>query len=244
MDLTMFPEPKVAGAGGWEGTSATQSCPSGEVAIGLNGRADDRLRRIGLICANAEHWSRADVTPNVVPGNPLGSSTAGTSFDVRCDRGDFIAGWTVRTGKWDVTRVTFIAPVCRNFGDKHRCDPPCMRNLRVTVSGQGRVTGIPTFNCGPEQTCNAPIGSGTKVTLFAVPDSGSNFNGWTGCPTVDNNKCIIDPMIVDRVLTATFTTPACSFTQCKSACVVQCRAEGGTTTQCNSECSAVCAECT
>jgi hypothetical protein len=238
-------EPKVQGAGGWTGTAAIQRCPEGEVAIGVRGRADDRLRRIGLVCADAEHWSRADVTPAVWLVNPLGTSNTGSAFDSRCQRGEFLAGWKVRTGKWDVERVSFIEPVCRRFPNPHFCSGSCTNPLTVTVNGPGTVTGSPALTCYEASTCTAQMGTATTVTLSALPDpseSGATFDGWTNCPSPSGTTCTVT-MEVARAITASFSAPACTFNACKAQCMAECQADGMAPFQCSPICNDYCAVC-
>jgi hypothetical protein len=76
--------------------------------------------------------------------------------------------------------------------------------LTVTVSGSGRVTSNPAgINCTRTTgQCVANFSAGTRVTLTAVPDTGSFFVGWTGACT-GTATCIVT-MDVARSVTAQF----------------------------------------
>lgn len=53
--------------------------------------------------------------------------------------------------------------------------------LSVTVAGSGSVTSSPTgINC-PGTSCSANFGSGTQITLTAVPSGTATGVNWAGC---------------------------------------------------------------
>lgn len=81
------------------------------------------------------------------------------------------------------------------------------RTLTVTKSGtgSGTVASSPAgIDCG--STCSSSDEDGTSVTLTATPVTGSTFTGWTGCDSVDTDKCTV-VMDSDRTVTATFSLP-------------------------------------
>jgi hypothetical protein len=69
-------------------------------------------------------------------------------------------------------------------------------------SGFGTVTSSPGgVLCGP--ACQARFDPGTVVTLAAVTDSNSRFDGWSGDCSADGSVSMTE----NRVCTATFTNP-------------------------------------
>jgi hypothetical protein len=69
-------------------------------------------------------------------------------------------------------------------------------------TGAGTVTSSPAgINCGV--TCEAEFEVGKEVTLTATASAGSKFTGWTGCGTVESNKCKVT-MSTAKEVTATF----------------------------------------
>jgi hypothetical protein len=71
---------------------------------------------------------------------------------------------------------------------------PMVYTLTVTFAGTGggTVAALPTPPVtGCNGSCTQPVGTGTVVTLTAVPDSYSAFSGWSGCDAVSNNQCTV-----------------------------------------------------
>jgi hypothetical protein len=78
-------------------------------------------------------------------------------------------------------------------------------NVAVTKAGfgTGTVTSAPAgINCGA--TCTAPFTSGSSVTLTATPDAGKTFTGWSGGGCAGTGTCVINPILADTAVTATF----------------------------------------
>jgi len=79
--------------------------------------------------------------------------------------------------------------------------------LSVTLAGSGQGTVVsspPGINCGvPGGSCSASVSQGTSVSLTATAASGSNFIGFTGCPSVNGNVCTVNVAGATNV-TATF----------------------------------------
>lgn len=103
--------------------------------------------------------------------------------------------------------VVFVPVECRSH------DP---RTLFVTKSGGGTGTvtssppgidagngGVHFIDCGA--TCTALYADGATVTLSAVPDSGSVFDGWGGACS-GTGACIVT-LTLDTAVTATFSGP-------------------------------------
>ncbi len=62
--------------------------------------------------------------------------------------------------------------------------------LSVQKTGSGNVLSTPLgIACGVD--CSEVFFNGTGVTLFAVPESGHRFDGWSNCPMADDNECQI-----------------------------------------------------
>jgi len=85
-------------------------------------------------------------------------------------------------------------------------------NLTVAKAGNGmgRVTSTPsgTIDCGA--TCAAALSVGSNLTLFATPDPGQTFTGWSdACSGTDPCALTIDG---DKAVTATFTAPPTGIT--------------------------------
>ena len=69
-------------------------------------------------------------------------------------------------------------------------------------TGAGSVTSVPAgINCGA--TCAFNYTNGTRVTLTAVPSSGSSFTGWSGAGCSGTSSCTVT-MIAAKAVTATF----------------------------------------
>ena len=62
-------------------------------------------------------------------------------------------------------------------------------DVQRTGDGSGTVTSEPAgIDCGG--TCEATLAAGTQVTLRAVAEGGSHFDGWTGdCSGTD--ACVV-----------------------------------------------------
>ena len=76
----------------------------------------------------------------------------------------------------------------------------------LTVGGSGSGSGTVTdnlgcINCG--ENCTHDYAEDAKLTLTAVPDSGSLFAGWSGDCSGQGNPCVLD-MDQDRNATANF----------------------------------------
>lgn len=68
-------------------------------------------------------------------------------------------------------------------------------------TGSGTVASLDGWiNCGQE--CKAAYGTGTGVTLVAIPDEDSLFSGWSGDPDCADGMLTMD---ADKTCTATFT---------------------------------------
>ena len=85
--------------------------------------------------------------------------------------------------------------------------------LPVTASvkgtGVGTVTSPPTgLDCGNgADACEAEFAEGSTATVTATPNERSTFSGWTGCTTVNGDKCEIE-MTEAKTVEAEFTAKA------------------------------------
>jgi len=76
-------------------------------------------------------------------------------------------------------------------------------NLSVTAPANGTVTGsLGGIDCGT--VCSAQLGSGTSVTLTAIPATGYVFAGWGGGCAGTTNPLTVTPS-ADLTCTASFT---------------------------------------
>lgn len=79
--------------------------------------------------------------------------------------------------------------------------PTVTSNIYVTKSGNGIVTSSPAgINCG--SNCTFPFPNNTLVTLYATPDSGHTFTGWSGACTGKSSCMVI--MSANQSVAATF----------------------------------------
>jgi len=88
--------------------------------------------------------------------------------------GSVFAGWSgACSGSNTTTSVTMSAnKTCTATFN-------LLYTLTVTKTGSGTVTSAPAgISCGAD--CSEPYGSGTSVTLSAVPDNGYQFDNWSG----------------------------------------------------------------
>jgi hypothetical protein len=91
-------------------------------------------------------------------------------------------------------------PVLAHFADKNAV----YFDLAVFTSGNGngKVTSSPPgIDCGA--TCSGSFIEGTAVALSAVPDAGSEFEGWSGACS-GKSACVVNITAAQNV-TATFT---------------------------------------
>lgn len=87
--------------------------------------------------------------------------------------------------------------IVRVFGD------PVPLTVARGGTGKGAVVSDPIgLNCGVK--CTAGFDTGTQVTLTAVPNPGSRFTGWTGCPSAAGPVCHVD-LRAPVTVTANFT---------------------------------------
>ena len=78
--------------------------------------------------------------------------------------------------------------------------------LSVTKAGSGTVTStLPGVDCGPY--CQGSFANemleGKQVILTATPDANFTFGSWTGCLSVNGDKCTVNSP-GDQAVTATF----------------------------------------
>jgi len=78
-------------------------------------------------------------------------------------------------------------------------------NVNVVGEGSGTVTSEPSgINCG--DSCTAEFTSGVEVTLTALPEPDSTFDGWAGACSGASSTCIVRMDLAEDV-TATFSGP-------------------------------------
>jgi hypothetical protein len=82
-----------------------------------------------------------------------------------------------------------------------RLDPDAAPSLTLEVDlegrGDGSVESWPWIDCG--DTCTAGYAAGTKVSLTALPVTGSVLAFWKGCGVVSHGRCNVKMTADDRV---------------------------------------------
>jgi uncharacterized repeat protein (TIGR02543 family) len=82
---------------------------------------------------------------------------------------------------------------------------PALFELRIEKAGDGsgKITSEPPgIDCG--STCNGMFSNGTEVTLTAISDPGSTFDGWSGACTNTSGPCVVT-MTAAKDVTAIFS---------------------------------------
>lgn len=82
-------------------------------------------------------------------------------------------------------------------------------NIRLQVAkagtGSGRVESLPEgIDCGAD--CSQVFPQDTNVALYADPDAGDSFDGWSGAGCSGTGSCSLT-MDASKIVTATFSTP-------------------------------------
>ncbi|WP_200242502.1 S8 family serine peptidase [Lamprobacter modestohalophilus] len=82
-------------------------------------------------------------------------------------------------------------------------------NIRLQVAkagtGSGRVESLPAgIDCGAD--CSQVFTQDTNVALYADPDAGDSFDGWSGAGCSGTGSCSLT-MDASKIVTATFSTP-------------------------------------
>jgi List-Bact-rpt repeat protein len=77
-----------------------------------------------------------------------------------------------------------------------------LRTLGVTKTGNGRVSNSAGIDCGAD--CVQAYSHNTPVTLTVTPDTGEEFQGWTGACAGQTSSCQIT-MDNSKIATASFT---------------------------------------
>ena len=154
--------------------------------------------------------TRAGTGSGSVSSNPSGiscGSTCSSSFNYGATilltatpaKGSSFAGWSgacTGTGTCAVT-MNQARSVTATFTAL-----PESLSVRQAGTGSGSVTSKPvTVSCG--NACSSTFNYGSRVTLTAVPATGSHFTGWTGACT-GTSTCTVT-MNGARSVTATFT---------------------------------------
>jgi hypothetical protein len=122
------------------------------------------------------------------------------------------------TGLADATTFCYRVRAYNTAGDSGYTNTACATTgatltLTKAGSGGGTITSSPTgISCG--STCSASYGSGTSVTLTAVPAAGSFFAGWSGACT-GTGSCVVT-MSSALSVTATFTVQSFSLNLTKA----------------------------
>ena len=134
----------------------------------------------------------------------------GQSNDMTVIDGQSLSSLTLKVGH-DPTAVATNPVTNRiyvtNYGDDTVSvidGTPLTRVLSVSKAGTGHGLvsgGSGHIYCGA--MCSYAFGTGSQVTLSAVPDPAYTFSGWTGCDHVNGNYCSVT-MSSAKNVTATF----------------------------------------
>jgi len=114
VDLTGDAAGVVPGRGGPTNGEAwgSERCPSGEALVGLELRANERVKRVRGLCADVSDWSGSAETPNITY-KPWHGGDSGDSFRRLCSRGYFLSGWRSWVDKQNGTSTVFgLDPIC------------------------------------------------------------------------------------------------------------------------------------
>jgi hypothetical protein len=95
-----------------------------------------------------------------------------------------------------------IILLCCNVGQVHAATQAL--TLSISGSGGGSVNSIPSGIACTSGSCQASFGTGTSVSLIAIPNSISNFTGWSGACTTTSANCSVT-MNTDNFVSANFT---------------------------------------
>jgi endoglucanase len=168
-------------------------------------------------------------------------SSANWALNDKAETASALVGGASATGPWADSALTQSGAWVKAYIGRGSTGGGTSYTLTVAKSGSGAGTvtsSVGGINCG--STCSASYASGTTVTLFASPASGSTFGGWSGACT-GTGSCVVG-MTAARAVTATFngSTGGTSYT----LNVTKSGTGGGTVTSstgginCGSTCSA------
>lgn len=145
-------------------------------------------------------------------GNGAASATASGATD--WSQPGSVLSFPVSAGVRTITfRYRKDAECCAEGADAAWVDAlflPLAQNVAVTTSGPGTVRSMPSgIDCGLQCATSLPLD--TPLMLTAIPDDGSEFAGWTGCPNFHGNQCFV--LVKDSVsVVAAFSTVPRSIT--------------------------------
>ncbi len=139
------------------------------------------------------------------------SFSEGTAITLHAEpgAGSIFTGWTseecegfgIDDCEFDIAQDTTV---------KANFDQGVAETFKLTVSktgtGKGTVTSTPAgINCGVDcSTTSANFNKDTQVTLAAVPDANSDFNGWGGACSGTSPTCTVT-LDDNKTVAATFT---------------------------------------
>ena len=80
-------------------------------------------------------------------------------------------------------RPDLLSPQRDSVRAAHAGDALASVSVYKAGSGSGTVTATSPVNCDPngsDLSCRGQVAKGTAITLWAAPDPGSVFDGWSG----------------------------------------------------------------
>jgi hypothetical protein len=187
---------------GWTGACAgsSASCTL-ELTSSIAATAAFRLRRYVLgVTREGDGTGRVSAD---VGGLDCGSSCSATyghgttvTLTAAADASSTFTGWTGACAGMASTCVVSMneaRTVTATFA---------LRRYELSVArtgtGTGRVQSTPSgIDCG--SACTTIVGHGTRVTLTAIADASSTFDGWTGACTGLSSVCELDVTAVSSV---------------------------------------------
>lgn len=211
------------GRAGISGTTATYVRDSGYNGVDTftfaasDGSTDSNLGTVSIALVAVTPDARVTVTKSGSGSGVVTSTPSAINCGLSCS-GLFPIGSSVtlfaqpdqdaRFGGWSGPCVGTAPCVLTINGDTNVAAlftyVPTIYTLSVAKSGAGRgvVKSAPEgIDCGDK--CSATFNLGTSVTLTAIPESTSAFNGWSGACS-GTGPCVVS-MTQQRSVTATFS---------------------------------------
>jgi hypothetical protein len=155
--------------------------------------------------------TNADGTPLVdLAGYKVYYGTSSLNYPWNVDVGN-VTTYTIDTLTPEVTYFFAVTAYDTSGNESEFSNEVSLARYSLDVNRQGTGSGTvtsspPGINCGSD--CSEAYNVGKIITLTAVPDAGSQFNGWSGQGCSGNGQCILT-INANITITADFiiTTP-------------------------------------